>query len=54
VRKLTRFHLNARMAGDGFVTAQDPAPGTPVREDSVCRLTLSRQPAYAGAGTGGQ
>jgi cell division protein FtsI (penicillin-binding protein 3) len=42
MRKLTKFGLSARMDGDGFVTAQDPQPGTPVDEGSVCRLTLAR------------
>jgi len=30
------------MEGDGFVAAQDPPPGTPVEEGSVCHLTLAR------------
>ncbi|MGC4085704.1 MAG: hypothetical protein QM736_27160 [Vicinamibacterales bacterium] len=42
MRKLTRFRLRARMQGDGFVTDQDPLPGTPVTDGSVCRLTLAR------------
>ncbi len=42
MRKLTRFGLSARMDGDGFVEAQDPLPGTPVSEGSVCHLTLAR------------
>jgi beta-lactam-binding protein with PASTA domain len=45
MRKLTRYGLSARMQGDGFVAEQDPAPGTPVDENSVCRLTLARVPA---------
>ena len=44
MRKLTRFGLSARMHGDGFVAEQDPAPGTPIDEGSVCRLTLVRTP----------
>lgn len=44
MRKLTRFGLSARMQGDGFVAEQDPAPGTPVDEGSVCHLTLARTP----------
>ena len=43
-KKLTRFRLNARMQGDGFVVEQDPPPGTPVDEGSVCHLILVRTP----------
>jgi membrane peptidoglycan carboxypeptidase len=42
MRKLTRFGVRARMHGDGFVTAQDPEPGTPADEHTVCSLTLER------------
>ena len=42
MRKLTQFGLRARLQGDGFVTAQDPPPGTSVADGTVCRLTLAR------------
>lgn len=42
MRKLTQFGLRARLQGDGFVTSQDPLPGTAVAEGTVCRLTLAR------------
>jgi cell division protein FtsI (penicillin-binding protein 3) len=42
MRKLIQFGLNARMQGDGFVTEQDPPPGTPMSEGGVCHLTLAR------------
>ncbi|MBS1819854.1 MAG: transpeptidase family protein [Acidobacteria bacterium] len=42
VRKLTQFGVRARMHGDGFVTDQDPQPGTQLNDDTVCRLTLAR------------
>ncbi|MGE3956820.1 MAG: penicillin-binding protein [Vicinamibacterales bacterium] len=42
MRKLTQFGLRAHMNGDGFVTDQDPEPGTPANEGAVCRLTLAR------------
>lgn len=42
MRKLTKFGLNARIDGDGFVTDQNPQPGTPVDEGTVCHLTLAR------------
>jgi cell division protein FtsI (penicillin-binding protein 3) len=53
MRKLIRFRLTASMQGDGFVTAQDPPPGTAVDEGTVCHLTLARggvryQPVNAG------
>jgi cell division protein FtsI (penicillin-binding protein 3) len=41
-QKLTKFRLSARMQGDGFVVDQDPLPGTPITEGTVCRLTLAR------------
>jgi cell division protein FtsI (penicillin-binding protein 3) len=44
-RTLVKLGLTARLAGDGFVVAQDPPPGTPLEEGGVCRLTLARAPA---------
>ncbi len=42
MRKLTQFGLRARLQGDGFVTSQDPLPGTAVADGAECRLTLAR------------
>jgi membrane peptidoglycan carboxypeptidase len=42
VIKLTKFGLEARVQGTGFVTSQDPVPGTPLDEARVCLLTLER------------
>jgi cell division protein FtsI (penicillin-binding protein 3) len=42
VRKLVTLGLNARVSGDGFVVSQDPAAGTPIEPDGVCRLVLER------------
>jgi cell division protein FtsI (penicillin-binding protein 3) len=44
VQKLARFKVQAHVEGDGFVTRQDPPPGTPVADATVCRLTLQRTP----------
>jgi cell division protein FtsI (penicillin-binding protein 3) len=50
MRKLVKVGLAARLTGDGFVVSQDPAPGTPIDDVDVCRLTLARSPrALAGA-----
>ena len=54
LRKLSRFGITARMVGDGFVTGQEPAPGTPVDGRTVCRLTLGRSTTHASAGAGTQ
>ncbi len=53
-RKLMQFGLNARIDGDGFVTGQDPQPGTPVDQGAVCRLTLARVTAHPAPGAGTQ
>ncbi len=45
VRKLVRLGMNARVSGDGVVVSQNPAPGTPLEADAVCRLVLERQPS---------
>jgi hypothetical protein len=34
--------MAARLAGNGVVVAQDPVPGSPIVEGTVCRLTLDR------------
>ena len=54
MRKLTKFGLNARIDGDGFVTDQDPQPGTPVDGGTICRLTLARGAAHPAASAGTQ
>jgi membrane peptidoglycan carboxypeptidase len=45
MRKLVKAGLSAQMSGDGFVVSQDPAPGDPIEDGGVCRLTLDRAPA---------
>ncbi len=45
VQKLARVGMTARLTGDGFVTTQDPAAGSAIESDSLCRLTLERAPA---------
>jgi len=45
-RTLVKLGMTARLAGDGFVVAQDPQPGSPLEEGGVCRLTLARAPAH--------
>jgi len=44
-RKLAQLGVSVRMVGDGFVTSQDPPPGTPLEEVSACRIVLDRSPA---------
>jgi membrane peptidoglycan carboxypeptidase len=44
-RTLVKLGLSARLAGDGFVVAQDPQPGAPIEQGGVCRVTLARAPA---------
>jgi hypothetical protein len=44
VRKLVKLGMNARTSGDGFVVSQDPAAGTPIDAEAVCRLVLRRWP----------
>ena len=45
VRTLVRLGMTARVSGDGFVVSQDPAPGTPLESEGVCKLVLERMPA---------
>jgi membrane peptidoglycan carboxypeptidase len=45
MRTLMKLGLTARLAGQGFVLAQDPPPGTPFEGGEVCRLQLGRRPA---------
>jgi cell division protein FtsI (penicillin-binding protein 3) len=44
LRKLVKIGMNARVSGDGFVVSQEPAPGSPIDGDGVCRLVLERWP----------
>lgn len=48
-RTLIKVGLSARLQGNGFVVSQDPAPGEPVIEGGVCRLTLQRAPSSSTA-----
>jgi beta-lactam-binding protein with PASTA domain len=45
IRKIVTLGLNARVSGDGFVISQDPAAGTTIEVDDVCRLVLERAPS---------
>jgi cell division protein FtsI (penicillin-binding protein 3) len=45
LRVLTKIGLTARLTGDGMVTAQAPAPGTPIEPGMACELRLERTPA---------
>jgi cell division protein FtsI (penicillin-binding protein 3) len=51
-RRLVRLGVAASLTGDGVVVAQDPVPGTPLKEGAVCRLRLSRVPPTPSQGTG--
>jgi DNA-binding FadR family transcriptional regulator len=42
IHRLARLGLVSRLTGDGVVTEQDPAPGTLLEPDTVCRLRLER------------
>ena len=43
IRRLGTLGWTAQLAGDGFVTSQDPLPGSALEPGGVCRLVLSRQ-----------
>jgi cell division protein FtsI (penicillin-binding protein 3) len=49
-RALAKAGLAVEMSGDGFVVAQDPAPGEPVGGEGVCRVTLERVALHAATG----
>jgi cell division protein FtsI (penicillin-binding protein 3) len=50
VRKLVKLGMTARVSGDGIVVSQEPAPGTPIDAEGVCRLVLQRRvPAVTNA-----
>jgi cell division protein FtsI (penicillin-binding protein 3) len=46
VQKLVKLGMNAHVSGDGVVVSQDPAAGTPLEADAVCRLVLARATAH--------
>jgi cell division protein FtsI (penicillin-binding protein 3) len=50
MRKLAKAGLSAQMTGDGFVVSQDPAPGEPIENRRVCKVTLERVVFHAAAG----
>jgi len=43
LRKLVKLGMAARVSGDGVVVSQEPAPGTPIDAEGVCRLVLQRR-----------
>lgn len=49
VTRLAEFKVRAEALGDGFVTHQEPAAGTPASGETVCRLTLQRAPVRQSA-----
>ena len=50
MRKLAKAGLSAQMTGDGFVVSQDPAPGEPIDNHRVCKVTLERVVFHAVSG----
>ena len=44
LRVLTKMGLTARLTGNGVVTSQTPAPGTPIEPGMACELKLERTP----------
>ena len=44
LRVLTKIGLTARLTGNGVVTSQTPAPGTPIEPGMACELKLERTP----------
>ena len=50
MRTLATLGLSPRVSGDGFVVSQDPAPGSPLVQDSECLLILDRQAMTLAAG----
>jgi cell division protein FtsI (penicillin-binding protein 3) len=42
MQTLARLGVTARMSGNGFVVAQDPAAGSPIDAVTYCNLTLER------------
>jgi cell division protein FtsI (penicillin-binding protein 3) len=50
MRKLAKAGLSTQMTGDGYVVSQDLAPGEPVENHRVCRLSLERVSYHAAGG----
>jgi cell division protein FtsI (penicillin-binding protein 3) len=50
MRRLAKAGLSAQMTGDGFVVTQDPAPGEPIENHRVCKVSLERVVLHAAAG----
>jgi cell division protein FtsI (penicillin-binding protein 3) len=50
MRTLAALGLSPRVSGDGFVVSQNPAPGSPLVQDSECLLILDRQAMARAAG----
>jgi cell division protein FtsI (penicillin-binding protein 3) len=44
LRVLTKIGMTARLTGNGVVTSQTPAPGTPIEPGMACELKLERTP----------
>ena len=44
LRVLTKIGLTARLKGNGVVTSQTPAPGTPIEPGMACESELERTP----------
>ena len=51
LRTLAQVGLAARVAGDGFVVDQRPAPGVPLERGNTCELTLRRSGVGANGAT---
>ena len=49
---LARHGIDASFEGSGFVVAQDPPPGAPLRPGMTCRLTLAEPAAAPAPGLG--
>ena len=54
LRSLSRIGMTPRMAGDGFVVAQSPAPGEALVRGDACTLTLGRRGTMAAPAGGHQ
>ena len=50
LRLISSLGMTARMTGDGFVVAQDPAPGSVLARGEACALRLGRAAPAAQAG----
>ncbi len=54
LRVLTKMGLTARLTGNGVVTSQTPAPGTPIEPGMACELILERTPVALASLAGDQ